>query len=151
MCACVLTYVRACCVYVYLVVFDIYKYPHQVCVCVCVCVYVVIFYTSRFPQQVCECVCQCLRLRLCVCVCVCMCSCTRNLYLQIPSTWWRRPTGCHKLQVIFRKRTTNYRALLRYKYYRALLRKMTCNDKAPHESSPPSTNILSKYPRQVSV
>jgi len=25
---------------------------------------------------------------------------------------WRRPTGCLKLQVIFRKRATNYRALL---------------------------------------
>jgi len=37
-------------------------------------------------------------------------------------TGWRRPTGCLKLQVIFRKRATNYWALLR---------KMTCEDKAP--------------------
>jgi len=29
------------------------------------------------------------------------------------STGWRRPVGCLKLQVIFRKRATNYRALLR--------------------------------------
>ena len=29
------------------------------------------------------------------------------------STGWRRPIGCLKLQVIFRKRATNYRALLR--------------------------------------
>ena len=31
----------------------------------------------------------------------------------LPNTGWRRPIGCFKLQVIFRKRTTNYRALLR--------------------------------------
>ena len=43
-------------------------------------------------------------------------------------TGWRRPIGCLKLQVIFRKRATNDRALLR---------KMTCKDKASYESSPP--------------
>jgi len=40
----------------------------------------------------------------------------------------RRPIGCLKLQVIFRKRATNYRALLQ---------KMTCKNVAPHVSSPP--------------
>ena len=35
-------------------------------------------------------------------------------------TGWRRPIGCLKLQVIFRKRATNYRALLR---------KITCKNK----------------------
>jgi len=40
----------------------------------------------------------------------------------------RRPIGCLKLQVIFHKRATNYRALLR---------KMTYKDKASYESSPP--------------
>ena len=40
---------------------------------------------------------------------------------------WRRPTGCLKLQVSFRKRATNYRALLR---------KMTCKDKASYDSTP---------------
>ena len=40
---------------------------------------------------------------------------------------WRRPMGCLKLQVIFRKRAANYRALLR---------KMTCKDKASDGSSP---------------
>jgi len=34
-------------------------------------------------------------------------------------TGWQRLIGCLKLQVIFRKRSTNYRALLR---------KMTCED-----------------------
>ena len=43
-------------------------------------------------------------------------------------TGWRRPIGCLKMQVIFRKRATNYRALLR---------KMTYKDKASYESSPP--------------
>jgi len=42
-------------------------------------------------------------------------------------TGWRRPIGFLKLQVIFRKRATNYRALLR---------KMTYEDKASYGSSP---------------
>jgi hypothetical protein len=49
------------------------------------------------------------------------------------SIGWRRPIGCLKLQVIFRKRATNYRALLR---------KMTCKDKASYESSPLSILYL---------
>jgi len=47
----------------------------------------------------------------------------------VPSTGWRRLRGCLKLQVIFRKRATNYRALLR---------KMTYEDKASYDSTPPS-------------
>jgi len=43
------------------------------------------------------------------------------------STGWRRPIGCLKLQVIFRKIATDYRALLR---------KMTCKDKASYDSTP---------------
>jgi len=39
-----------------------------------------------------------------------------------------RPIGCLNLQVIFRKRGTNYRVLLR---------KMTCKDKASYGSLPP--------------
>jgi len=49
-------------------------------------------------------------------------------------TGWRRPIGCLKLQVIFRKRATNYRALLR---------KMTYEDKASYDSAPPCTHMLS--------
>jgi len=45
-------------------------------------------------------------------------------------TGWRRPIGCLELLVIFRKRATNYRALLR---------KMTCTDKAFYGSSSPLT------------
>jgi len=48
------------------------------------------------------------------------------LLIAISSTEWRRPIGCLKLQVIFRKRATNYRALLR---------KMTCKDTASYGSS----------------
>jgi len=44
------------------------------------------------------------------------------------STGRRRPIGCLESQVIFRKRATNYRALLR---------KMTYKDKASYGSSPP--------------
>jgi len=43
-------------------------------------------------------------------------------------TGWRRLIGCLKLQVIFRKRATNYRALLR---------KLTYGDKASYDSTPP--------------
>ena len=43
-------------------------------------------------------------------------------------TGWRRLIGCLKLQVIFRKRATNYRALLR---------KMTYEDMASYDSTPP--------------
>ena len=46
------------------------------------------------------------------------------------STGLRRPIGCLKLQVTFRKRATNSRALLR---------KMACKDKASFGSSPPCT------------
>ena len=42
-------------------------------------------------------------------------------------TGWQRPIGCLKVQVIFRKRATNYKALLR---------KMTFKDKASYGSSP---------------
>jgi len=48
--------------------------------------------------------------------------------LQQSATGWRRPIGCLKLQVIFHKRATNHRALLR---------KTTCKDKASYVSSPP--------------
>ena len=41
-------------------------------------------------------------------------------------TEWRRPIGCLKLQVIFRKRAT---------HYRALLWKMTYKDKACYDST----------------
>jgi len=48
--------------------------------------------------------------------------------LSVSATGWRRPIGCLKLQVIFHKKATNYRALLR---------KMTYEDKASCGSSTP--------------
>jgi len=45
-----------------------------------------------------------------------------------PTTGWRRLIRCLELQVIFRKRATNFRALLR---------KMTYKDKASYDSTPP--------------
>jgi len=50
-------------------------------------------------------------------------------------TGWRRPIGCLQLQVIFRKRATNYRALLR---------KMTYAHRASYGSSPPCSHIAHK-------
>jgi len=50
-------------------------------------------------------------------------------------TGWRRLIGSPKLQIIFHKRATKYRAFLR---------KMTYKDKGSYESSPPC-NILSPY------
>jgi len=52
-------------------------------------------------------------------------------YRAVCNAGWRRPIGCFKLQVIFRKRAINYRALLR---------KMTYKDKASYGSSPPCTS-----------
>ena len=47
-------------------------------------------------------------------------------------TGWRRLIGSPKLQIIFHKRATKYRALLR---------KMTYKDKGSYESSPPCTTL----------
>ena len=53
-------------------------------------------------------------------------------------TGWRRLIGCLKLQVIFRKRATNYRALLR---------KITYEDKASYDSTPPCMTFHKMYNR----
>jgi len=60
--------------------------------------------------------------------------CTRD---QFVSTGLRRPIGSLKLHVIFRKRATNYRALLL---------EMTCKDKASNGSSPP---CIHKHPNTL--
>ena len=48
-------------------------------------------------------------------------------------TGWRRLTGSPKLQIVFHKRATKYRSLLR---------KMTYKDKGSYESSPPGIETL---------
>jgi len=55
---------------------------------------------------------------------------------------WRRLIRCLKLQVIFCKRADNYRALLR---------KMTCEDKASYDSTPPCMRVSddSYVPRHI--
>ena len=55
-----------------------------------------------------------------------------TLWLITHDTGCRIPIGCLKLQVIFRKRATNYKALLR---------KMTYKHKASYGSSPPCTTF----------
>jgi len=54
-----------------------------------------------------------------------ICDVTPTYHVQI--TVWRRPIGCLKLQVVFRKRATNYRALMR---------KITYKDKASYDATP---------------
>ena len=49
------------------------------------------------------------------------------------TTGWRRLIGCLKLQVGFRKRASNYRALLQ---------KVTCKDKVSYGSSPPCISVF---------
>ena len=57
-----------------------------------------------------------------------------HIHIHIYTTWydtgWRRPIGCLKLQVIFRKRAINDRALLQ---------KIPYKDKASYGSSSPCT------------
>ena len=57
-----------------------------------------------------------------------MYMCIQELLISQLATGWRRPIGCLKLQVIFRKRATKYRALSQ---------KMTSRDKASYDSTPP--------------
>jgi len=107
---------------------------------------------------VCVCVCVCVCACVYVCVCVCMCgyesrprqTTHMNEFYHIckqvmshmwtshvtpanSTTGWRRLIGCLKLQVISRKRATNCRALLH---------KMTYEDKASYGSSPPCTRTV---------
>jgi len=63
---------------------------------------------------VCVCICVCMYKRVCVRVCVCVCAvsavemCVSIMCLSC--TGWQAPIGY--IKVIFRKRATNYRALL---------------------------------------
>jgi len=54
-----------------------------------------------------------------------VCS-SRHAHITRGTTQWPRPIACLDLQVIFRKRASNYRALLR---------KMPCKDKASYGST----------------
>jgi len=82
-----------------------------------------------------------LRLKMCSCVMIqqkdIFLHSHRTLQHSVTRTGWRRLIGCLKSQVIFRKRATNSRALLRN------LRKMTYEDKASYDSTPPCTRVAS--------
>ena len=54
--------------------------------------------------------------------------CLRGVKQMNINTGWRRLIGSLKLPIIFHKRATKYRSLLR---------RMTCKDKGSYESSPP--------------
>ena len=53
-----------------------------------------------------------------------------RLHVYVSATGWRRLIGSLKLRIIFHKRATRYRSLLR---------EMTYKDKGAYESSPPCT------------
>jgi len=103
-------------------------------VCVCACIIVLCVCVCMYNRMMCVCALYCIMcvciLRLChVCVSmIALCVCVHYHYL----TKWRRCTGCLRLQVTFRKRATNHRALLR---------KMTSNAKASCGSSPRCTCV----------
>ena len=61
---------------------------------------------------------------------MCTCVCGHISHQTLIHTGWRRLIGSPKLQIIFHKRATRYRALLL---------KMTYKDKGSYESSPPCT------------
>jgi len=78
----------------------------------------------------------CTDIQIYICICVCVWE-RESVSTAIENQWtvalgiatgWRRLNGCLKLQVIFRKRATNYRALLQ---------KMTHKDKAFYDSTLP--------------
>jgi len=78
----------------------------------------------------CSRLCVCIRVEICVsCVHVQTLICREvDVYGGWADTGWRRLIASPKLQIIFHKRATTYRSLLR---------KMTYKDKGSYESSPP--------------
>jgi len=109
-----------------------------VCVHLCICVYVCACVCARvsgldkleFHSFSCfSGVFVCVWISLCVCVRTYACAgaCAGACLYR----GWQGPIECPKLQVSFRKRATNYRALLQKKTYK---------DKAFNRSSPPCTS-----------
>ena len=126
-----------------------------VCMCMLVCVRACVFVCVCVCVRVSLCVCVSIFLRVCVHVCVCVyvhilrkflyvhlhihliahTECVSNIHLvsRTKRTGWQRLTGSPKLQIIFDKRATKYRSLLR---------KMACIDKGSYESSPPCVKCI---------
>ena len=93
-------------------------------------------YVNVFAN-VCTCMSMYTKMQTCTCMCLCVCGCVRvhRLYSHFLQYIVCRVAKTHmifKLQVFFRKRATNYRALLQ---------KMTCEDKASYGSSPFSSKL----------
>ena len=63
-------------------------------------------------------------------------ECVCDIIKSVSDTGWRRLSAFLKVHVIFRKRATNYRALLR---------KMTYEDKASYDSTPPYNASVCEY------
>ena len=101
--------------------------------CICTCIYMYDDTYIRVYMGVCVCVCLhtlyvyiyyiYIYIHMYIYICVCTRTHTHN-----PCTGWRRLIGSPKLQIIFHKRATKHRALLR---------KMSYKDKGSYESSPP--------------
>ena len=63
--------------------------------------------------------------------------CSLELHVVHITTGWHRLIGCLELQVIFRGRATNYRALLRKRALHFLVQKMTYENKPSYGCWPP--------------
>jgi len=117
------------CIYVCI---HIYMYVY-ICIYMCICMYIntyicIHIYIYKYIyihtyMYIYTCVYLYVYMYLCIYMYV-------YIYIYEFLTGWRRPIGCLKLQVIFRKRATNYRTFLR---------KMTHKDKASYGSSAPCT------------
>ena len=84
----------------------------------------------------------CRLFHVCLCVCVSLCVvCIQSIWCFVNTHTYKSngyrvaktPIRCLKLQVIFHKRATNYRALCR---------KMTCSDTTSYGASPPCTMYM---------
>jgi len=118
----------------------------RVCVCVCACVCACVCVRACVCACVHVCAYVCVYVRVCVFVGVCVCDLRRDKessdMCEKDPTEWRRLIGSPKLQIIFHKRATKYRSLLR---------KMTYKDKGSYESSPPCNNVVQPVPEEKSL
>ena len=114
-------------IYIYIYIYKyiymyIYVYVH-IYTCTHICIYIHEYlYTYVYTHSY-------LHIYLCIYIPL------PNCYTRVKHTGWRRFIGSPKLQIIFHKRATKYRSLLR---------KMTYKDKGSCESSPPCMRVL--YP-----
>ena len=125
-----LVYEQCVCIYEQWVRVHIYIY---ICIYICVYIYMYIYtcgvyiYLYMYIYT-----CVCIYIYICIYICVCVYIYIHTLYMYIyvniyiylhycrdrgAGTGWRRLRGCLKLQIIFRKRGTNYRARLRKMTY----------------------------------